>query len=47
MASGAEPAQRLGELKRLLLERARLTAELATVEAALAYHLKVLAEDAP
>jgi hypothetical protein len=46
-ASGAEPARKLGELKRLLIERARLRAELETVEAALAYHLKVLAESVP
>jgi hypothetical protein len=31
----------------LLLERARLRAELETVEAALSYHLKVLAESVP
>jgi hypothetical protein len=46
-ASGAEPARKLGELKRLLIERARLRAELETVEAALSYHLKVLAESVP
>lgn len=47
-ASGAEPGLRqLAELRRLLHERTRLTAELADVEAALSYHLKVLAEAVP
>jgi hypothetical protein len=51
-ASGAEPAKyravrQLGELRRLLLERARLQAELETCEAALAYHLRVLTEGVP